>query len=74
MTQASPARTVQKATTSLRSRLAVSSEDDLEVPVNPEKKAKRVLHHWKRLAGKMTFMITTATRSAVENIGSSAVG
>ena len=62
---ASPARTVPKATT-LRSRLAESSEDDLEVPVNLEKKARRLVHHWKRLTGKVIFMIATATRSAVE--------
>ena len=62
---ASPVRTAPNATT-LRSRLAESSEDDLEVPVNLEKKAKRLVHHWKRLTGKVIFMIATATRSAVE--------
>ena len=60
------ASSVPTATTSLRSRLSVSSDDDLEVPVNQEKKAKRLLHHWNRLAGKLIFMITTAIRSAVE--------
>ena len=63
---ASPARTAPRARTTLRSRLAESSEEDLEVPVNPEKKARRLLHHWKRLTGKVIFLITTATRSAVE--------
>ena len=34
--------------------------------MDPEKKARRLLHHWKRLTGKVIFLILTATRSAVE--------
>ena len=54
------------ATTSLRSRLAADSDEDLEIHVNQEKRAKRLHRHWDRMVEKLVFMITTAIRSAVE--------
>ena len=54
------------AATSLRSRLAADSDEDLPVHVNLEKRAKRLHRHWDRLVEKMVFMMETEIRKRVE--------
>ena len=54
------------AGTSLRSRLAAESDEDLLVIENPEKRAKRLRRHWDRLVGKVCLMMTTEIRKRVE--------